>query len=63
MKLKLNFRSTFILSLFLILPLLVFFPNNAEAKKPDTTKSEINGICSGDPTTGGVIETPGNSDC
>ena len=63
MKLKLNFRSTFILSLFLILPLLVFFPNNAEAKKPDTTKSEINGICLGDPTTGGVIETPGNSDC
>ena len=63
MKLKLNFKSTFIISLFLVLPLLVFFPNNAEAKKPDTTKSEINGICGGDPTTGGVVERPGNSDC
>lgn len=63
MKLKLNFRSTFILSLFLILPLLVFFPNNAEAKKPDTTKSSINDICGGDPTTGGVVTAPGNSDC
>ena len=63
MKLKLNFRSTFIFSLFLILPLLVFFPNSAEAKKPDTTKSEINSICGGDPTTGGVVEAPGTSDC
>ena len=63
MKLKLNFKSTFIISLFLVLPLLIFSSNIAEAKKPDTTKSEINGICGGDPTTGGVVERPGNSDC
>ena len=63
MKLKLNFKSTFIISLFLVLPLLIFSSNIAEAKKPDTTKSEINGICGGDPTSGGVVERPGNSDC
>ena len=63
MKLKLNFKSTFIISLFLVLPLLIFSSNIAEAKKPDTTKSSINDICGGDPTTGGVVETPGTSDC
>ena len=63
MKLKLNFKSNFILSLFLILSVLAFSPNSAEAKKPDTTKSEINGICPGDPTTGGVVERPGTTDC
>ena len=65
MKLKLNFKSNFILSLFLILSVLAFSPNSAEAKKPDpeNTKSEINGICPGDPTTGGVVERPGTTDC
>ena len=40
-------KSNFILSLFLILSVLAFSPNSAEAKKPDpeNTKSEINGIC------------------
>ena len=56
-------KSNFILSLFLILSVLAFSPNSAEAKKPDTTKSEINGICPGDPTTGGVVERPGTTDC
>ena len=56
-------QSNFILSLFLILSVLAFSPNSAEAKKPDTTKSKINGICPGDPTTGGVVETPGTTDC
>ena len=63
MKLKLNYRLTLICSLLLILSALVFSPNSSEAKKPDTTKSEINGICGGDPTAGGVVERPGNSDC
>ena len=56
-------KSNFILSLFLILSVLAFSPNSAEAKKPGTTKSEINGLCNGDPTTGGVVETPGTTDC
>tara|TARA_B100001093_G_scaffold348209_1_gene332817 strand:- start:30 stop:1031 length:1002 start_codon:yes stop_codon:yes gene_type:complete len=56
-------KSNFILSLFLILSVLAFSPNSAEAKKPGTTKSEINGICPGDPTTGGVVERPGTTDC
>ena len=63
MKLKLNYRLTLICSLLLILSALVFSPNSSEAKKPDTTKSSINDICGGDPTTGGVVETPGTSDC
>jgi hypothetical protein len=63
MKLKLNFKSNFILSLFLILSVLAFSPNSAEAKKPGTTKSEVSGICGGDPTTGGVVARPGTSDC
>ncbi|MDB9799193.1 hypothetical protein OAB66_00770 [Candidatus Pelagibacter sp.] len=63
MKLKLNYRLTLIFSLLLILSALVFSPNSSEAKKPDTTKSSINDICGGDPTTGGVVEAPGTSDC
>ena len=63
MKLKLNYRLTLICSLLLILSALVFSPNSSEAKKPDTTKSSINDICGGDPTTGGVVEAPGTSDC
>ena len=65
MKLKLNFKSTFIISLFLVLPLLIFSSNIAEAKKPnpENTKSSINDICGGDPNTGGVVEAPGTSDC
>jgi len=65
MKLRFDFRSNFILSLFLILSVLAFSPNSAEAKKPnpENTKSEINGICPGDPTTGGVVERPGTTDC
>ena len=56
-------KSNFILSLFLILSVLAFSPNSAEAKKPDTTKSSVNDICGGDPTTGGVVEAPGTTDC
>lgn len=65
MKLKLNFKSTFIISLFLVLPLLIFSSNIAEAKKPnpENTKSSVNDICGGDPTTGGVVEAPGTTDC
>ena len=63
MKLRFDFRPNFILSLFLILSVLAFSLNSAEAKKPDTTKSSINEICGGDPTTGGVVEAPGTSDC
>ena len=65
MKLRFDFRPNFILSLFLILSVLAFSPNSAEAKKPnpENTKSEINGICPGDPTTGGVVERPGTTDC
>lgn len=63
MKHRLNFRSNFILSLFLILSALAFSPNSAEAKKPGTTKSEVSGICGGDPTTGGVVEAPETTNC
>ena len=58
-------KSNFILSLFLILSVLAFSPNSAEAKKPnpENTKSSVNGICGGDPTTGGVVEAPGTTDC
>lgn len=63
MKLRFDFRPNFILSLFLILSALAFSPNSAEAKKPGTTKSEVSGICGGDPTTGGVVEAPETTNC
>tara|TARA_Y100000389_G_scaffold181958_1_gene198122 strand:+ start:286 stop:1287 length:1002 start_codon:yes stop_codon:yes gene_type:complete len=55
-------KSNFILSLFLILSVLAFSPNSAEAKKPDTTKSEVAEICGGDPTSGGVVARPDTGD-
>jgi hypothetical protein len=63
MKFKLNFRLTLICSLFLMISVLVFSPNSAEAKKPDVSKSFINPICGGDPTTGGVVTAPGTTNC
>ena len=63
MKLKLNFRSTFIFSLFLTLSIFVFSPNNAEAQKPLTTKTNGNELCGGDPSSGGIITAPGITDC
>jgi hypothetical protein len=46
----------------LILSVLAFSPNSAEAKKPDTTKSEVAEICGGDPTSGGVVARPDTGD-
>ena len=57
-------KSNFILSLFLILSVLAFSPNSAEAKKPnpENTKSEVTEICGGDPTSGGVVARPDTGD-
>ena len=57
-------KSNFILSLFLILSVLAFSPNSAEAKKPnpENTKSEVAEICGGDPTSGGVVARPDTGD-